>query len=65
MIAEYNDLNDTTIFTINSSLFSFMLHRGWNFTTLSCNSSYTASFLYNDIQGCNLILKWNNSKNEK
>ena len=64
LIAEHNGLNDTAIFTINSSLFSFMLHRGWNFVTLPCENEYNASMLYFSIQGCNLILKWNNSKDD-
>jgi len=64
LIAEYNGLNDTVVFNINSSMFSFMLHQGWNFVTLPCENNYTASSLYNSIQGCNLILKWNNSKND-
>jgi len=46
------------------NMFSFMLHRGWNFVTIPCENNYTASLLYNSIQGCNLILKWNNSKND-
>ncbi|MCD6171423.1 MAG: VCBS repeat-containing protein, partial [Thermoplasmata archaeon] len=40
------------------------LDTGWNFVTLPCDSIYNASSLYNSIQGCNLILKWNNSKND-
>jgi len=64
LIAEYNGLNDSIVFNINSSMFSFMLHQGWNFVTLPCENNYTASSLYNSIQGCNLILKWNNSKND-
>jgi len=39
-------------------------HSGWNFVTIACENNYTASSLYNSIQGCNLILKWNNSKND-
>jgi len=44
--------------------FYFNLSYGWNFVTIACENNYTASSLYNDIQGCNLILKWNNSKND-
>ena len=40
------------------------LYKGWNFVTLPCENNYTASSLYNNISGCNLILKWNNSKND-
>ncbi|MCD6171964.1 MAG: agmatine deiminase family protein [Thermoplasmata archaeon] len=44
--------------------FNFTFTNGWNFVTIACENNYTASSLYNSIQGCNLILKWNNSKND-
>jgi len=47
-----------------ASLFTANLYTGWNFVTIPCENNYTASSLYNSIQGCNLILKWNNSKND-
>ncbi|HEC77446.1 MAG TPA: hypothetical protein ENI33_09375 [Thermoplasmatales archaeon] len=59
LTAEYNGHNDSVVFNINSSLFSFMLYKGWNLITLPCENSYNASSLFNDIEGCSIILGWN------
>ncbi|HEC75690.1 MAG TPA: PKD domain-containing protein, partial [Thermoplasmatales archaeon] len=61
LYAEYNEFNDTVVFTINLSLFSFILYKGWNLITLPCKNSYNASSLFNDIEGCSIILSWNAS----
>ncbi|HEC82376.1 MAG TPA: PKD domain-containing protein [Thermoplasmatales archaeon] len=59
--AEYNGYTDSVVFTISSSLFSFILYKGWNLITLPCKNSYNASSLFNDIEGCSIILSWNAS----
>jgi len=48
----------------NTIQFGCSLLSGWNFVTIACENNYTASSLYNNISGCNLILKWNNSRND-
>jgi len=45
-------------------IYNMTLYQGWNFVTIACENNYTASSLYNNISGCNLILKWNNSKDD-
>jgi len=50
--------------TVIKTIWEKELLSGWNFVTIACENNYTASSLYNSIQGCNLILKWNNSKND-
>ncbi|HEC76439.1 MAG TPA: hypothetical protein ENI33_04175 [Thermoplasmatales archaeon] len=40
---------------------SFSLSKGWNLITLPVENNYTASSLYADIPGCNIILSWNAS----
>ncbi|HEC76769.1 MAG TPA: hypothetical protein ENI33_05885 [Thermoplasmatales archaeon] len=37
------------------------MHKGWNLITLPVENNYTASSLFNDIQGCGIILSWNSS----
>ncbi|HEC77068.1 MAG TPA: PKD domain-containing protein [Thermoplasmatales archaeon] len=64
LIAEYNECNDSIVFTINSSLFSFMLYKGWNLITLPCKNSYNASSLFNAINECSIILGWNASSGD-
>ncbi|HEC88527.1 MAG TPA: hypothetical protein ENI52_04330 [Thermoplasmata archaeon] len=61
LTAEYNGFNDNVVFTINSTLFSFMLYEGWNLITLPCENDYNASSLFNIIDGCSIILSWNAS----
>ena len=62
--AEYNGYNDSVVFVISSNSFSFLLYKGWNFITLPVESNHTASSLYTNISGCNLILKWNTSRGD-
>ena len=62
--AEYNGYNDTAVFTINSSSFSFLFYEGWNLITLPCINDYNASSLLNTIDGCNAILSWNASEQD-
>ncbi|HEC82782.1 MAG TPA: PKD domain-containing protein, partial [Thermoplasmatales archaeon] len=59
--AEYNGCNDSVVFTINSSLFSFILYKGWNLITFPVENEYNASSLYQDINECSIILSWNAS----
>ncbi|HEC77199.1 MAG TPA: PKD domain-containing protein, partial [Thermoplasmatales archaeon] len=61
LTAEYNGHNNSVVFTINSSLFSFFLYRGWNLITLPCENNYNASSLYSTVGGCSIILSWNGS----
>ncbi|HEC76484.1 MAG TPA: hypothetical protein ENI33_04410, partial [Thermoplasmatales archaeon] len=61
LTAEYNGCNDSVVFTINSSLFSFILYKGWNLITLPVENEYNASSLYQDINECSIILSWNAS----
>ncbi|HEC82555.1 MAG TPA: DNRLRE domain-containing protein, partial [Thermoplasmatales archaeon] len=61
LTAEYNGCNDSVVFTINSSLFSFILYKGWNLITLPVENEYNASSLFNNIGGCSIILSWNAS----
>ena len=58
--------NSTIIyqFEIGVAYICLNLHSGWNFITIPVENNYTASSLYNSIEGCNIILKWNNSKND-
>ncbi|HEC82337.1 MAG TPA: hypothetical protein ENI53_00430 [Thermoplasmatales archaeon] len=64
LTAEYNGYTDSVVFTINSSLFSFMLYKGWNLITLPCKNSYNASSLFNAIDECSIILGWNASSGD-
>ncbi|HEC76106.1 MAG TPA: hypothetical protein ENI33_02460 [Thermoplasmatales archaeon] len=61
LTAEYNGHNDTVTFNINSSLFSFILYKGWNLVTLPCENDYNAYSLYSNIDACSIILSWNSS----
>ncbi|HEC77412.1 MAG TPA: hypothetical protein ENI33_09205 [Thermoplasmatales archaeon] len=47
-------------FTVSIS-FNLSLSKGWNLITLPVENNYTASSLYADIPGCNIILSWNAS----
>ena len=47
-----------------SSMFTFNLCTGWHLITIPVENNYTASSLCDSIPGCNLILKWNNSKDD-
>ena len=40
------------------------LYEGWNLITLPVENNYTASSLYSDISGCNIILSWNSSSED-
>ena len=57
--ATYNGTNYNITFSINHSLFTFMLYKGWNFITLPCINDYNTSSLYENISGCSIILIWN------
>jgi len=59
----FSSISYEKVMVVNAP-FNISLYQGWNFVTIACENNYTASSLYNDIQGCNLILKWNNSKND-
>ncbi|HEC76584.1 MAG TPA: hypothetical protein ENI33_04925 [Thermoplasmatales archaeon] len=39
--------------------FIIKLSKEWNLITLPCKNSYNASSLFNDIEGCSIILGWN------
>ena len=60
--ASYDNKSDSVTFTINSSLFTFLLHQGWNFITVPCQNSFNASTLYSSIENCKIVLKWNASE---
>ncbi|HEC76089.1 MAG TPA: PKD domain-containing protein [Thermoplasmatales archaeon] len=64
LYAEYDGHTDSVVFNINPSLFSFILYKGWNLITLPCENGYNASSLFNDIEGCSIILGWNASIGE-
>ncbi len=59
--AEYSNYNDTAVFTINSSLFSFYFYKGWNLITIPFHNNYAAKTLGENITGCSIISKWNAS----
>ncbi len=59
--AEYNGFNDTVVFQINSSIFSFFFYKGWNLITIPYENNFTAKSLGNAISQCNIIAKWNSS----
>ena len=59
--ATYNGTNYNITFSINHSLFTFMLYKGWNFITLPCINDYNASSLFSSIKHCQIILLWNAS----
>jgi len=59
-----SDWSSMSVEIVNQISFNISLFQGWNFVTIACENNYTASLLYNSIQGCNLVLKWNNSKND-
>ncbi len=56
---EYNGYNDSVIFKINSSLFSYMLYKGWNLIAIPNN--WTAKTLGQNISYCVAISRWNGS----
>ena len=56
--AEYNGCNDTIVFTINSSIFSFSFHKGWNLVTILVEINLTAKSLLENITGCNIVYAW-------
>ncbi|HEC75946.1 MAG TPA: M20/M25/M40 family metallo-hydrolase [Thermoplasmatales archaeon] len=56
----WNDEKKITI-SVTAINISFSLNEGWNLITLPVENNYTASSLFNDIEGCNIILSWNAS----
>ena len=58
----YDDIEAIAYVPIKT--FTFELGEGWDFVTIPCENEYNASMLYSSIPGCNIILKWNNSKDD-
>ncbi|HEC77410.1 MAG TPA: hypothetical protein ENI33_09195 [Thermoplasmatales archaeon] len=56
----YSEIIHVTILSPTIS-FNLSLSKGWNLITLPVENNYTASSLYADIPGCNIILSWNAS----
>lgn len=55
------DNSSATVFVEETSVINISLYTGWNVVTIPVENSYTASSLYADIPGCNIILIWNTS----
>ncbi|HEC76453.1 MAG TPA: hypothetical protein ENI33_04250 [Thermoplasmatales archaeon] len=53
--------SSTYTFAIENIPYALYLYKGWNLITLPCENSYNASSLFNDINGCSIILGWNAS----
>ena len=51
--------SDSVEFTINSSLYSMMLYKGWNLVTVPFGNDWTAETLGENITGCNTVTIFN------
>ena len=48
--------------TAGTQVFTFHLSKGWNFVTIPVDAGFSAKTLGQNITGCTIISKWNNSK---
>jgi hypothetical protein len=59
-----NGHTDSVDLTINSTLLSMVLYEGWNLITIPFENDWTAETLGKNITGCNLVLRFNGSRQE-
>ena len=53
--------SDSVVFTVNASVFSMMMHVGWNLVTIPITHGWTAETLGENITGCSVVIMFNAS----